>query len=1014
MSRRYYLRHQVRKFIQVGRQSGWDVAITRAMASIQAQWKQYRESRQRTPGCTYPEWILQHESQDSPPSDLHLDHAHRFSLLLPVHELECEWLSETVGSLLEQQYPKWELILALASSYADQAAACLRQILEDEPRIRLKVIDPWQSASAALNIGIDLSAGDYILALSQGDLLASNALQEFALLLEKQPDVDIIYSDEDQRLDHGSTRVAPWFKPTSFSPALLLSVNYLANAVIRKELVTSLGGYDEQMELAHVWDLSFRCVERTQRIAHIAKVLTHVRQTDQASGNNAMTASATWDAEKHSVLAHLSRKDPQKRSYDVSRAESGALHVALPVSGRRVSIIIPTKDRLALISACIGSILERTSYPDFEILIIDTGSKEPSVLDYYHRLEGDQRIRMVKYSGQFNYSAANNLGAQHASGDYYVFLNNDTRITQAGWLDELVGWAEQPGVGVVGVKLVRPNGTIQHAGMVLGLAGHSSHVFDGSREPVDGPFGRPDWYRNYLAVTGACMLVPRTVFEQLGGFDAGYQIGYSDVEFCLRAIGAGYQVVYTPFAELVHDEGGTRGLALPPSDVLRAWLHFQPVLHTGDPYYNPNLSQLSRRPVPACKGEESRMAHVERILRRYGLVSPSVEKNVRFDRYSDTGWPILLLSDLADQQAQDSTRLLLVSHDFSLSGAPTILFKLALYLHQRGYRVTALSPTDGPLRQRYLETGIDARVEPLILEDARVAVETILAHSLLLANTILSWRAVHAAKALGKPSVWWIHEAEAGRDQARFDEHIASAFLAAWKIVFPTGYTAAMYAPFDHVDNYVTVPIGVRIADSAETYRQTPEKQEGLFKLVSVGSIEPRKGQDILLAALAKLPAEIRPHITCTFIGRVLDPSYLEKLTRMVQTRRLHGVSIVGEVSSREVQSHLQACDVFVLPSRSEALPGALLEAMAHGKAVIAANVGGVPEVVTGDNGLSFPAGDVQALADQIASLFGDRVALDRLGEKARQTIQERFTFDAFAERMQTLVEEGLLLTSND
>jgi glycosyltransferase involved in cell wall biosynthesis/GT2 family glycosyltransferase len=1008
-----YFRHQLRKFIQVGRQSGWDTAIARAMAVVQSQLKRPAGVRLGKPGCSYPEWILQNEQPASVTvSQSQPDSAPRFSILLPLGELQCERLCDTVDSIVALQYPNWELVLAVAGSCSSETAACLKPGLGEAGRLHLEVIKPWHGTAAALNAAVRLSTGAYTLAISQGDRLAPNALFEIAALLNEHPELDIVYFDEDRYLQQGSKRSAPWFKPSAFSPALLLSVNYLSHAAIRRELITALGGYNRKMEGAHEWDLILRGVEQTQRIAHIPKVLFHARCVDREGTGSAKPDVAVREAEKRCIAAHLSRRDPEGRSYEVSVRPSGAYHLRLPVAGSQVSIIIPTKDRLDLLRACITSLLERTSYPNFEILLIDTGSTQSGVLEYYRQLESDPRIHLVSCPGRFNYSAANNLGASKAQGSFLLFLNNDTRITHGDWLEEMVGWAEQPGVGAVGAKLLRPDGTYQHAGMVMGLAGHSSHVFDGCREPIEGPFGSADWYRNYLAVTGACMLVPRGVFEHLGGFDTEYQVGYSDIEFCLRIVAAGYQVVYSPFAELVHDEGGTRGLSLPPADVLRASMQFLPVLHTGDPYFNPNLSQLSREPVPACKGDESRLGHIERILKLYGLVSSAGGGDGIFERLLDrlpaSEWPLFPLDYLAPYGRGQGKRLLLVSHDLSLSGAPTILFQLAVYLQERGYSITVLSPMDGPLRERYLDAGMDARVEAGLLDDARLLVEPVAAHDLLLANTILSWRAIHAARAMGRPSLWWIHEAEAGRDQARFDEHIASAFPAAGKVVFPAQHTAALYAPYALSDNFETVYIGVKFDTGLEAGDQRIRRRAGKFSLVSVGSIEPRKGQDILLDALAILPDGIRKEIACTFIGRTLDPAYADKLARTIRKRRLQDVYFEGELSSPQVRAHLETCEVFVLPSRSEALPRALLEAMALGKAVIAASVGSIPEVLEGGSGLSFPAGDAKALAHQIASLYGDRSAIDRLGEQARLAIEARFTFEAFAGRMSALVQEAL------
>ena len=1004
--RRGYLRYLTRRFIQVGHQSGWRVAISRAAASLQSEWQELREIRTSKPGCSYPEWIRQNEElEPSNGAQKELAFSPRLCVLLPVRSPHAARVRDTIASLQEQSYPHWRLCLLAPRHRSKEMEARLVGLPAEDTRIHIEWMEAWSGSAAALNTALEHCQADYFLVMSQGDELAPNALFEIAALLNEQPGLDLVYFDEDRVSKHGKVRHSPWFKPSSFSPALLLSVNYLTHAAIRRELAAGLGGYDSQIEGAHEWDLAFRCVESTQKIGHIPKVLYH------ESGRGSEGARGIREAELACIAAHLRRQDPLSRDYQVSSLPSGVYRARMPVSDRLVSIIIPSKDKLEWISACLASILDRTTYPNYEILLVDTGSTQAGVLDYYRELESNPRFRLIRYTGPFNYSAANNLGASMARGSFLLFLNNDTRILNGDWLDELVGWGEQPGVGVVGGKLMRPDGTIQHAGLVLGLAGHASHVYDGYRPPVDSPFGSADWYRNYLAVTGACMLVSREVFEASGGYDTRYRIGYSDIEFCLRVVRSGYQVVYTPFAALLHNEGETRGLGLPPSDVLRAAFHFLPVLRSGDPNFNPNLSYLSRKPQPVCQPEESRQEHVERILLHYGLVSIARYGSGFMDgfqaRHPATEWPLFPLDSLDAHPRPEGRRLLLVSHDFSQSGAPRVLFKLALYLQDHGYTVRVLSPTDGPLKESYLQAGIDAQVIDGLLEDARLLLERLAAHDFLLANTILSWRAVHAARALGKPAIWWIHEAEAGRDLARFREPVASAFTAARRVVFPVQYTANLYSPFIAAGNFETIHPGIDL-DAGNAASQPPPGQDTrTFKLVAVGSIEPRKGQDLLLKALVKLPPEIRQHVTCTFIGRPLDPAYGEKLSRMVARLRLQGVEFTGELPSQMVHSYLLASDVFLLPSRGESLPVALLEAMALGKAVIAASVGGVPEVLEGGCGLSFPAGDVRALADQIAHLYNDRSAVSLLGERARRAVQERFTFEAFARRMLTLVEEA-------
>jgi glycosyltransferase involved in cell wall biosynthesis/GT2 family glycosyltransferase len=808
-----------------------------------------------------------------------------------------------------------------------------------------------------------------------GDLLAPNMLYEIITLLNQQRELDIIYFDEDIVSKNGKQRNSPWFKPTVISPITLLSKNYLDHCFLRRSYFFELGGYDTSLEGAHEWDLAFRAIENSQHIAHIAKVLYHRRQSENITDADEDPLPRTREAQEQCISAHLQRTDPEIRSHRVVHLPNDVIRVHLPVSNEKVSIIIPTKDKKQLLSSCLQSILELTQYPSYEIILVDNGSSDPDTLAYYSELEKEPRVRIIQFTGLFNYSAANNLGATIAEGKYFLLLNNDTQVLTGDWLSELVGWAERPQVAAVGTKLIRPDKTIQHAGIVMGLLGHGSHVFDGCQDYTNSCYGSSEWYRNYMAVTGACMMIPRDVFESMNGFNILYKLGYSDIEFCLRAIEAGYQIIYTPFASLLHHEGGTRGLEQPLSDILRATLQMLPVIQSGDPFFNPNISYLSRKPLPACEPDDIREKHLEHILRHFELIATKGTENTFFKhfykRFEPSAWPLLPIdTPPSSTTSRPGKRLLLISHDFSQSGAPLVLQQLAEYLRNQGYRLRVLSPVEGPLYQQYLDSGIETQIAPDLLDDARIIAEHAMEHDLVLANTILSWRAVHAASAMGKPCLWWLHEGEAGQSLARFNDRVQSTFPVAEKVIFPAHNTAGLYKSFTSGDNFVTAYIGVQIAN---TNNDIPliDVEGSKFRILSTGSLEPRKGQDILLKALAAIPESIRENLDCYLIGRSLDPQFHSRLERIARQKNLHQVHMIGKVAPDEVWSYLQTADVFVLPSRNEVLPSSVLEAMAMGKAVVATRVGGIPEILSdGETGILFPPEDPIALADILMRLY--------------------------------------------
>jgi GT2 family glycosyltransferase len=263
---------------------------------------------------------------------------------------------------------------------------------------------------------------------------------------------------------------------------------------------------------------------------------------------------------------------------------------------------------------CVRSVLEKNTYPHYELIIVDNSSQETATRQFYNQLISEPRVRILENPSQFNYSAFNNFGARHAQGDLLLFLNNDIEAQQDDWLEELIRWTERTGVGIVGTKLLYPDGSIQHAGIVVGMEGHASHVYQGAGSDTNGPFGHVDWYRNYSAVTGACMLIRKDVFQQIGGFNEKYQLVFNDVEICLRAIRAGYRVVLTPYAGLIHHEGMTRAKFIPKDDILQGYQDVRAVIETGDPYYNPNLSYAYHIPTLKRNHEEEPSERISKIV----------------------------------------------------------------------------------------------------------------------------------------------------------------------------------------------------------------------------------------------------------------------------------------------------------------------------------------------------------------------------------------------------------------
>jgi O-antigen biosynthesis protein len=488
--------------------------------------------------------------------------APKFSILMAVEQLNLAWLKEAVASVQTQMYPKWELCIAVS----DHTEAAVREAVEALAAAdsRIQLVDAG-AGRGGLAEAFGRATGDWVGALTAINKIAAQAMNTLAGVILEGVKCDIIYTDSDKLLAPNFERAAPDFKP-DWNLDLFLSSgsaqNYMQDLCFFKaSLVRESGGFDSCFELAN------RALARNAalQIHHIPQVLVHVRQV----GEGAEAAG------------------PQKIQY---------AQYDLPAVPPLVSLIIPTKNNLALLRQCIDSILAKTSYPNYEILVVDNGSDQPQTLDYLKTLPNNPRIRVIRDNCAFNYSALNNYAVTFAHGDVLGLVNDDIEVTTEGWLTEMVSHALRPGVGAVGARLWYPDHTLQHAGMVL-VGGVARHIHKHLPQGEVGFNSRAVLTQNFSAVTGACLVVKKALFEQVGGLnDQELAVGFNDVDFCLKLGEAGYRHVWTPYAELIHHESATRGQDHSPEKQRRAEKELRYMRKRWgdklyvDPAYNPNLS----------------------------------------------------------------------------------------------------------------------------------------------------------------------------------------------------------------------------------------------------------------------------------------------------------------------------------------------------------------------------------------------------------------------------------------
>jgi glycosyltransferase involved in cell wall biosynthesis len=512
------------------------------------------------------------------------------SIVLPAYNTPDKYLTPLLKSLQDQIYPKWQLCVADGSSSATYAKA-IKIACDADERISYKRLTKNYGIVGNTNAAIQLAEGEFVGFLDHDDLLSSHALLEVVDAINRNDTVDLLYSDEDKISDDGKVRSLPYFKP-DWSPALLESVNYMTHfAVVRRTLLHKVGGLRDGFDGAQDYDFLLRITDATKNIVHIPKILYHWRIADGSTAGPIENKSYADDAGRKALQDHVNRA--KIHAEVLGRPElptNYRIRYEIP-KGAKASIIIPFKDKIALTRTCIESVLKKTNYPNFEIILISNNSVEERTKEYLATLQND-KVRLFYYNKPFNYSAINNFGRKQATGDYIVLLNNDTEVITGDWLGELLGVASQPGVGAVGPLLFYPNNKIQHAGIVLGMKSMAGHVFRLLREDALTPFGRPYWARNCLAVTAACLAVKTSKYDEVKGLDEKFIMAGQDVAFGIRLHEKGYYNVLWPYAQLYHYENVSVGsyMNAPPGDYDLSLRYYNPYLKWQDPFFNPNLS----------------------------------------------------------------------------------------------------------------------------------------------------------------------------------------------------------------------------------------------------------------------------------------------------------------------------------------------------------------------------------------------------------------------------------------
>jgi GT2 family glycosyltransferase/glycosyltransferase involved in cell wall biosynthesis len=824
----------------------------------------------------------------------------RFSILVPVYDPPLDVFRAMIVSVIEQTYPSWELIL-VNDAGSDPRVRQEMQTWSSRDR-RVNSIDRVQNGniSLATNDAAAASKGEFLVFLDHDDLLDPDALAHFALYLDAHPETDLIYSDDD-KIGADGVRHSPQFKP-DWSPELLLTFCYTAHlSAVSARLYRELGGLRVGFEGSQDHDFWLRAGERARHVGHVAQVLYHWRVLPGSTASSGNCKPASFEAGRRAVEEAFARRgvpcEVRRPDWAVG-AGCSIFEPVMPDNGPSVAILVPTCNNKYRLNHLLES-LAKTTYQNYRVYVIDNESDATSTLRYLASLP-HRVVRIPNPDGGFNFAGINNAAAAMVTEDLLLFLNDDIEVINPRWLSQMVGWSRLPGVGAVGARLLYADRTVQHAGIVHGFhdgpAGHAFRYL---------PWWDPGYWnlarisRNCLAVTAACLLTPRTLFIDQGGFDdRRFPVAYNDADYGYRLGDAGYRCVYCAEAELYHHEGLSRSRCDDPRGLaMYRQIHGRRV----DPYFSPHLD-------PELEIFETRPTVVP-----VGAV----------------GRPVSILA---------------VTHNLNWEGAPRFEFELLSRLKAAGaVDPEVISPCDGPMRSAYEQKGITIRVEPRLAGlaanlDSYTEGTAYLSdlierrgYEVVHANTLQTYWAIEAARAARTPSVWSVHESEPWQTYFdRLPQKIAAKALAClsypYRVVFSATSSALVWSDLNSTDNFGLIRFPLD-NDRFKTLlsgvdRQTARAEFGLkpddFCVLLLGTVCERKGQHDLVRAFKSLPGAIAARTTCLVVGSRDSLAYSRKLAEMVRLLpedRRHRFHVFPETG--ETAAYWRAADVFCCTSRA-------------------------------------------------------------------------------------------------
>jgi GT2 family glycosyltransferase/glycosyltransferase involved in cell wall biosynthesis/predicted nucleic acid-binding Zn-ribbon protein len=904
-----------------------------------------------------------------------LSYKPRISIIMPTWNTEEKWLRRAIESVKNQIYDNWELCIADGGSTKSDTKNVLQEYADSDTRIILKYLPENMDISGNSNNALNLASGDFVGFLDHDDELTPYALIENVKLLNLHPEADLIYSDH-AKIDENGLIYDQEFKP-DWSPELLLSYCYIGHLkIIRKSILDEVGGFRSQFDGSQDYDLLLRVTEKTENVYHIPEILYLWRATKKSLAQSACSKPYSIERGRMAVEDALERRGIRGEVLlpdFASRNRLGIYEIKFSIKYRElVTIIIPTKDNVELLKRCVDSIEAKTTYDDYEILILDNGSEKKETMNFFESSINKYRIIKVITEG-FNFSELVNFGVSQAKGDIIVLLNDDTEVITPSWIEDMLGWIQSDDkIGAVGCKLIYGDGSIQHAGVVLGMCSHpADHAFKLRHYKDGGYLNYANVVRNYSAVTAACLMTKKSAFNQIGGFDdENLPISFNDVDYCLRLIENDFRVVYTPKAMLYHHEGKSRGI-----------------------------------------GEQiDRPQEIEFFESKWGDL-------IFEDRFYNKN---LSLSG-HDFKFKSDDRVLLISHNLNTEGAPILLFNLGKQLKKKGYEVAVVSPHDGALKKDYSQH----RIKSYIYESDNILnfIEYY-KPKVALVNTIVSFKYIKLLKSCGIRIIWILHESERDlyfRDLRGLNE---LPFEIADSVVFVSDATRNVYEDLNKSKNFVTIHNGIDLSEIEEFIKNNDKKvlrsqlgyPENALIITTVGTVCPRKDQETFVKAAVDLLSDSASiDIELCFLvvgangeGTPLEISYLKQIKNIIEIKGCNRhINIIyrSEIPERsDVLKFYMISDIYVCASAIEAFPITILEAMSFSLPVVSTDVFGIQEqIVDNETGLFFNLGDYRDLSRKIATLM-DQDVRKKLGENSFSKLNEKFTIEKMATQYEKLI----------